>query len=135
MSENKKVELSKYRLEKAKEDFRAAEELFKIGLYKQSMNRSYYAIFHAVRALLAIDEVDFKKHSGVIGYFQQHYIKPGIIAKEYSTMLTSASMKRNQSDYNDFFTATQTETEEQLDNAKLFIGVVEKYLAGLGMFN
>jgi uncharacterized protein (UPF0332 family) len=97
------------------------------------MNRSYYAIFHAIRALLALDEVDFKKHAGVIGYFQQHYVKPGIFAKEYSTILTDASMKRNQSDYNDFFTATQTETEEQLENAKRFIGAVEKYLMSLSV--
>lgn len=131
MSENKRLDLSKNRIEKAKEDLRAAEELYKIQLLKQSMNRSYYAIFHAVRALLALDEVDFKKHAGVIGYFLQNYVKSGIFAKEYSTMLTNASMKRNQSDYNDFFTATQTETQEQLENAKSFIGVVEEYLAGL----
>lgn len=131
MSENKRLHLSRYRLEKAKEDLRAAEELYKIGLYKQSMNRSYYAIFHAIRALLALDEVDFKKHAGVIGYFQQHYVKPGIFAKEYSTILINASMKRNQSDYNDFFTATQVETQEQFENAKYFIAVVEEYLTGL----
>jgi uncharacterized protein (UPF0332 family) len=131
MSDDKRANLSKYRLEKAKEDLRAAEELFKIELYKQSMNRSYYAIFHAIRALLALDEVDFKRHAGVIGYFQQHYIKTEIFAKEYSTMLTNASMKRNQSDYNDFFTATPSETAEQLENAKLFIRVVEKYLMSL----
>ena len=123
MSNNKKTDLSKYRLEKAKEDYRAAEELFKIELYKQSINRSYYAIFHAVRALLALEEVDFNKHAGVIGYFHQHYVKSGIFAKEFATILTNASMKRNQSDYNDFFTATPIETEEQLNSAKLFIRV------------
>ncbi len=47
--------------------------------------------------------------------------------------MTDASMKRNQSDYNDFFTATQTEIEEQLENAKRFIEVVEKYLMGLSV--
>jgi uncharacterized protein (UPF0332 family) len=74
-----------------------------------------------------------KKHAGVIGYFQQHYIKTKIFAKEYSTMLTNASMKRNQSDYNDFFTATQGETKEQFENAKLFMGVVEEYLMSLNI--
>lgn len=118
---------------KTKEDLQAAEELYKIELYKQSMNRSYYAIFHVIRALLALDEVDFKKHAGVIGYFQQHYVKSGIFAKDYSTMLTNASMKRNQSDYNDFFIATQAETQEQLENAKCFIRVVEEYLTGSGV--
>lgn len=70
MSENKKVDLARYRFEKATEDCHASGELLKLNLYKQSMNRSYYAIFHAVRSLLALDGVDFKKHSQVIGYFQ-----------------------------------------------------------------
>jgi uncharacterized protein (UPF0332 family) len=83
--------------------------------------------------LLALDEVDFKNMPELLRYFQQHYVKPGIFVKEYSTILTDASMKRNQSDYNDFFTATQTETEEQLENAKRFIGAVEEYLTGLGV--
>ncbi len=127
MFENKKIELARYRLEKAKDDYRASSELLKLNLYKQSMNRSYYAIFHAVRSLLALDGVDFKKHSGVIGYFQQTYVKPGTIPKEYSTMLTSASMKRNESDYSDFFTATLEEAEEQLQNARRFLEMVERY--------
>jgi hypothetical protein len=46
-------------------------------------------------------------------------------------MLTNASMKRNQSDYNDFFTATPVETAEQLENAKRFIEIVEEHLIGL----
>lgn len=127
--ENKKIELARYRLEKAKEDFRASSELLKLDLYKQSMNRSYYAIFHAVRSLLALDGVDFKKHSGIIGYFQQTYVKHGTIPKEYSTMLTSASMKRNESDYSDFFTATLEEAKEQLQNALYFLEMVERYLS------
>ena len=127
MFENKRIELARYRLEKAKEDFQASSELFKLNLYKQSINRSYYAIFHAVRSLLALDGVDFKKHSGVIGYFQQTYVKPGTIPKEYSTMLTSASMKRNESDYSDFFIATLEEAEEQLENARRFLEMVEDY--------
>lgn len=92
------------------------------------MNRSYYAIFHAIRSLLALDEIDFKKHSGVMGYFQQEYVKTGKIAKEYSTILTSASMKRNESDYSDFFSATKEEAEEQLENARRFLEMITEYL-------
>lgn len=128
MFEQKRIELARYRLEKAKEDYRASSELLKLNLFKQSVNRSYYAIFHAVRSLLAMDGVDFKKHSGVISYFQQTYVKPETISKEYSTILTSASMKRNESDYSDFFTATLEEAKEQLENAQHFLEMVERYL-------
>ena len=38
-------ELANYRLERAKEMLLAAEENLRIGQYKTSLNRSYYAIF------------------------------------------------------------------------------------------
>lgn len=68
----------------------------------QSVNRSYYAIFHAVRALLAFDKFDSKRHSAIIEYFNQHYIANGKIGKEYYKMLASAFDTRIKSDYQDF---------------------------------
>lgn len=46
---------------------------------KDSIGRSYYAMFSAVRAILALDGVDYSKHAGVISYFQREYVKSGII--------------------------------------------------------
>ena len=65
--------LAAYRLSKAEDCYLAAKHLYENGLLTDSANRSYYAIFHAVRSVLALDGVDFKKHSGVISYF--HYTK------------------------------------------------------------
>jgi len=45
--------LSNYRLQKAREDLEAARLTFQHQKLAQSVNRSYYAIFHAVRALVA----------------------------------------------------------------------------------
>lgn len=47
-------------------------------MYDTAANRSYYAIFHAARVVLALDGQDYKKHSGVISNFQKNYIKTGI---------------------------------------------------------
>lgn len=76
MHEGTTLELAIYRVNKAKEKLIAAKMMRDNKMYEDSVNRSYYAIFHAARALLAIDMKDFKKHSGVISYFQQNYIKP-----------------------------------------------------------
>ncbi len=83
-------ELAKYRIEKAKDDLEASKLLLNNNLYSQFLNRSYYSIFHAVRAVLAFDQFDSKKHSGVIGYFNQHFINRGIFNKKYSKILVSA---------------------------------------------
>jgi len=44
--ENRIIELSNYRLEKAQKDLEGAEVLLIKKLYAQSVNRSYYSIFH-----------------------------------------------------------------------------------------
>ena len=59
-------ELAGYRMEKAKEMLSAAEGNLEIGQYKTSLNRSYYAIFHAMRAANIVKGFDSSKHSGVI---------------------------------------------------------------------
>ena len=41
-----------------------------------------YSIFTGVRAVLAKDGIDFKKHAGVIAYFQKEYIKTGEFDKK-----------------------------------------------------
>ena len=66
--------LSRYRLEQAEEFLNSAVKNVNMNEYKTANNRAYYSIFHAMRAVLALDEVDFKKHSGVIAYFREHYI-------------------------------------------------------------
>ena len=66
--------LSDYRLENAKQDLETAKLNCEHGLLAQSVNRSYYAAFHALRALLAFDIFDSKKHSSILGYFNKNYI-------------------------------------------------------------
>lgn len=121
-------ELAGYRMERAKEMLSAAGDNLKIGQYKTSLNRSYYAIFHAMRAMNILKGFDSSKHSGVIAYFNKEYIKEGIMDKELSVIIKSSSFLREKSDYDDFFIVGRTETENQLASAKVFLEAVEKYL-------
>lgn len=49
--------------------------LRKQKIYKGAVNRSYYAIFHAMRTVLALDEVAFSKHFGVRHIIGESYIQ------------------------------------------------------------
>lgn len=64
-------ELSVYRIETARETLETAKLLYENARYKDSINRSYYTIFHSMRAILALEGVDYKKHSGVIAHFRE----------------------------------------------------------------
>lgn len=61
--ENSIKELVYYRLERAKEMLNASEENLKIHQYRTSLNRSYYAVFHGMRAVNALEGFDSSKHS------------------------------------------------------------------------
>jgi len=117
-------------MEKAKGTYLAAMENFSNARYLDANNRAYYSIFHSLRAILAIDRVDFKKHSGVISYFREKYIKTNLFEEKHSDIISKASMIRNKSDYEDFYIASREESQEQIDNAKVFYDAVEEYLLG-----
>lgn len=126
--DNMILELAKYRLQKAKDDFEASKILLENGLFSQSLNRSYYSIFHAVRSILAFEQFDSKKHSGIIAYFNHNFVSKGIFDKTYSRILMGAELIRNKSDYNDFYIASKDDAEKQLKNAEIFIEAMNIYI-------
>lgn len=121
-------DLINYRLSAAHEKLTSAKLLLEAGLYKDSVGRSYYAIFSAIRATLAIKQVDFSKHAGVIAYFQKEFIKTGIFDKKYSKYLQQAFQIRNSCDYDDFFIVSKQDAEEQYERAVEILVVIEAYI-------
>lgn len=124
-------ELMEYRLNSAKEKLISAKALLDIGNYKDSIGRSYYAMFSSVRALLALEGVDYSKHAGVIAHFQKEYIKAGVFDKKYSTYISQAFKIRNSSDYEDFFLASRDDAVEQYKKATEFYQIIYEYLMSL----
>lgn len=122
------TELARYRMERAKEMYLAAKGNLEIKQYKTSLNRSYYAIFHAMRALNILKGFDSSKHSGVIAFFNKEYLKPELLDKELSVIIKNSSFLREKSDYDDFFVASRTEAEQQLKGAEKFLKAAEEYL-------
>ena len=121
-------DLIKYRLSSAKEKLTSAKLLLEAGLYKDSVGRSYYAIFSAIRAVLAIRQVDFSKHAGVIAYFQKEFIKTEIFDRKYSKYLQQAFQIRNSCDYDDFFIISKQDAEEQYERAVELLTIIEEYI-------
>ena len=98
------------------------------GRYKNTLNRAYYSIFHAIRAVNALDGFDSSKHSGVIAYFNQNYVKTEIFPREASKIIRLASEQREHADYLDFYIASGEEAEKQLERAEKFKAMIEIYL-------
>lgn len=124
----RKKEYASYRLARAKEEYETAVILFDTGHFRAANNRAYYSIFHAMRAVLAFDGYDSKKHSGIIAVFRKDYIKTGVFDVALSDIIGMASEIRNASDYDDMFIADKAETEEQIQNAKVFLNEISRYV-------
>lgn len=117
--------LSEYRLSKAKRLLNQSELMLMNHQYDGSINRSYYAIFNAVRALLALIKFDSRSHQGVISYFDRYFVKPGTFEKQFSKILHSAFDTRQDNDYEDFYVPSKEDAQEQHENAERFIGEIE----------
>jgi len=121
-------ELCRYRLDKARDELSTSTILLGHKKFSQSINRSYYAVFQATRALLALDRFDSKKHSSIISYFGKQYIASGRIPHIYHEILTGAFKIRNLSDYDDYYVATKEEAENQNRQAEQFVDFIGSYI-------
>lgn len=123
-----KIALSQVRLESAKSCIKDAEILLNTESFKSSANRSYYAVFHAMRAVLVFDEFDSKKHSGIISEFRKNYIKTGIFSAELSKIIDIQFSTRTHSDYDDFYVISKAEAYNQFLEAQKMLSEIEEYL-------
>lgn len=121
-------ELAKHRLEQSMEDLMAAKLLYKSELYKSANNRAYYSIFHSIKAVLAMEPIDFKKHKDVQAYFNKNYVSTEIFPKMMGKKIAQASAIREDSDYDDEFVVNADKTLEQINTAEKLIELVEQYI-------
>ena len=104
-------DLVSYRIETAKSDLKSAKILLNAGEYKGANNRAYYAIFHAINAVHALDGRAFKRHKDAIAnfnkdmlrqrFFREKWVEKSVRQKRYGMpvimMIFILQVKKNQS--------------------------------------
>ncbi|MCL2201365.1 MAG: HEPN domain-containing protein [Oscillospiraceae bacterium] len=121
-------DMSAYRYEQATQCLHSAKVLIDLGDYKGGANRSYYAVFHAMRSVMALANVDFGNHGQVIGYFRREFIKTDVFPKEMSRIIDVLFKARNKCDYDDFYIISKDDATTQLKSAEYFLEEISKYL-------
>ena len=116
-----------YRIETAKSDLRTAAMLLMQKEYRAANNRAYYAIFHAITAIHALDGNAYKRHKEVLAKFNKDYVRTEIFPKSFGRKIIEAEDIRHASDYVDFYIAPREEAQEQIGTAEELILLVEKY--------
>lgn len=120
--------LCRYRLAQAEETLKSAMLCFDNGFYKDAVNRSYYAAFYAVKAVLALEEIDFKRHKDVVAYFNKNYVSNERFEKTVGRLLARLQKKREASDYDDFSIVSKEEAKGQIIASETIVQEVKKFI-------
>lgn len=120
-------DLYKYRVASAKEALESARILMNVNSYKAANNRAYYAIFHAINAVHALNGAAYKRHKDALANFNKDYVKTGIFPRSLGRKIGQAEDIRHASDYDDFYIAVKSEVEELIETATELIKCIEEY--------
>lgn len=126
--DEKRINLAKYRFEKAKEELESAKQSFENNFLKAALSRSYYVIFHSTRIIFALEGIDSKTHKGVAHLFNLHFIKSGLLPFKLNEILADAFEMRLDSDYEDFYFVTKEEVKEQIENAEFYLNEIINFV-------
>jgi len=116
-------------LDKANKTIEQIPELRKLGYWDNIANRLYYAVFHAVNALLINDGHPVNTHRGAISLFGNCCIRTGIFSSEDGRLYSDLQVMRNNSDYNCSFSATQQEIEPMIEPARNLITKIANFIS------
>ncbi len=120
-------DLANYRLQCAAQELKDTQLLIDADSFNSANNRSYYAIFHAINAIHALDGNGYKRHKDAIENFNRQYIMGEIFPREYGHKIALAVNARHKSDYTDYHRSTKEEAIAQLEFATEFVAAVKAY--------
>jgi uncharacterized protein (UPF0332 family) len=116
-------------IKKAQRSLAAAKRQIEEGDYDFASSRAYYAAFYAMEAILLTKKLVFSKHGGVIGAFNQHFIRTAIFPREFSKLITHIFRERQIGDYEfDLAAIGEDEAREDLGISQRIIECIVIYL-------
>lgn len=107
-------------LARAERAVQAAEALWKLDLHADSVSRSYYAVFHYLRALLFSRGLEPRSHSGAIHLFNTEFVRTGRLPSAHNRLLSGMQGTRELADYDAAAEFSAGDAETQLEDARLF---------------
>lgn len=125
MEKEDRINLVKYRIDRAVETLAEIENLKRLGYYNTAVNRMYYACFYAANALLVANGIEVKSHASVRNSLSLHFVKEGILPRECGKFYSLIFAKRTSGDYEDFFTHDISTVEMLLPQTKRFVDIVK----------
>lgn len=112
----------------ADDELGAAQGLIDLGHPRIALTRTYFAVFHAVRARLFADGLEPKTHAGVHHLWNLHLVKPGVYDAATSRLLARLQKYREEADYAREFVVDETGAREELTAAQELVARIRRDL-------
>ena len=122
------------RMGKARAMLGDASLLLEAGSCASAVNRAYYAVFHASRAMLATAGFEARRHSGVMSEFDRRFVKTGRFDAAVSKTLHALFDQRTVADYEDFTRIAPDVAAELVRGASEFVQTIEQALTQEGLY-
>ena len=128
LTNDERTTLVALELRKAHETFEEIGILTAANRWSGAANRLYYAVFHAISALLIHDGHSVNTHNGSHAVFNLQYIKTGILPIEYGRLYNQLQTMREESDYNCVYEVEPEELQERIEPARQLIQAIEELI-------
>lgn len=98
-----------YEFAKARLNMEQAKANIQFEYWDLVSNRLYYALFHAVSALLIYDGFPVSSHKGAVLMFGKHYVCVGKMTRDDGRLYSQLQTMREKGDYNCIYSASAEE--------------------------
>ena len=129
LKEEEREVIVTFELEKVDKTLAQMEVQRQAGLWEMVANRLYYALFHAVSALLIHDHHEVGTHRGAVGRFSLYYVKTGLFTKEEGQLYSRLQSLRESGDYNCFMEISQREVEDKYKPTLELINKIKNHIS------
>ena len=128
LSENERSIIVNREMEKAEGTFEDVLFCLRENKWETAANRLYYALFHAMSALLINDGFQVKSHRGVMALFGEHYVRTEIFSKKDGAILSDLVIMRDNADYNCFYEADEEKLSPYIEPTRKLIQKIKQYI-------
>lgn len=98
-------------------------------------SRAYYAAFHALTALFALQEKSFSKHSALRSALHRDLIRKGQLSVEVGKAFDFLMDMRETGDYGGLIRVSREDARKSVEKAEMIIEAVSRYCPNLPKSN
>ena len=116
------------KVRRSRETWMEAQGIIENKFWHAAANRMYYTCYYMVTALLLKNGHSSHTHGGIIGLFELHFIKTGIVSSELGKFYSQLYELRQTGDYDDWKVVTEVDVMPLVPTVEVFLDTLEQLI-------